>query len=99
MSKRLIVATNSATATNPGRNNITLFLESKKWQVWHWFSDLWLVSDVPDDLVVNVLREELPACLDDPTKHILIFEIANGSHHTGWVPTSGIEWFKEHWKS
>jgi len=95
--KRLIIATDAATATLASRNALTAFLEGKDWSVWHWFQDLWLVDGVPDSIDLTALKGEISAALPAPNHNIMIMSTEGSITHSGLVPAASIPWIQEHW--
>jgi hypothetical protein len=93
---RYIVVTNSAAITKENRNALTVFFEGKGWSVWHWFEDLWLLDNVPNDLSIGHLRDEILATFP-AVKQFLIMSTEGTKVHAGSVPTSSIPWINEHW--
>jgi hypothetical protein len=93
---RLIFVTDSAVVTNEGRNALTAFLEAKGWSVWHWFQDLWLIDNVPEDTKLGSLRDEIKSVIPTLTR-IMIMTTEGEKNHAGQVPTEGIKWINEHW--
>jgi hypothetical protein len=91
---RLIIATNAAGTDS--RNALTAFLEAKKWSIWHWYQDLWLVDGVPEMARFGQLRDEILKAI--PTlRQVLILTTEARITHSGTVPDGSGEWFKEHW--
>lgn len=93
---RLIVATNSATTANSDRNALTAFIEAKKWSVWHWYPDLWLIDGAPATIDLPVFRMEIARAI--PTLPQFLIITAEGLiSHAGMVPQESAEWFTTHW--
>jgi len=103
MSQRFIICTNSAVGPAYGanatdRNKITSYFEAKKWDVWHWFEDVWLVVNPSDQAMqTNALRDELQALFAPLQRHLLVIEIGNPAHYSGWGPKDGWPWMQEKW--
>ena len=93
---RIIIATNASTSTVASKNALTAFLEAKGWSVWHWYDDLWLIDDVPDEINLIALREEIRKAI--PTLPYFMTMAAEGPiNHAGMVRKESLEWFKQHW--
>jgi hypothetical protein len=93
---RLIVATDSSRADVGAKNALTAFLEAKGWPVWHWFDDLWLIDEAPEQIDLPALRAEILRAI--PTLGIILIMSAEGLiNHAGLVPGDSVQWFKEHW--
>jgi len=99
MSKRLIIVTNSANATKSSRDAITFHLESMGWPAWHWFEDIWLVANVPDEVGVSALRDAIRAlpAFSQSNPDILIFPIKGVTDHSGFLSKDAIPWLKQYW--
>lgn len=93
---RFILVTNSLHVTDQQRDLITGFLEGKGWSVWHWFKDLWLVDEAPDDLSFASLREEIQG-LFPYSQHLMIMSTEGKKNHAGFVPKESKAWLGEHW--
>jgi hypothetical protein len=94
---RLIIATDSAVTDIATKNAITAFLEAKRWSVWHWYEDLWLIDNAPEQINLVALRVEITKAI--PTlKHLLILSAEGPMDHAGMVPANGVAWFTESWK-
>jgi hypothetical protein len=93
---KLIIATNSSVTGVAAKNALTAFLEAKGWSVWHWYSDLWLIDNVPEPVHLGTLRDEILAAI--PTLiQILIMTTEGVLNHAGTVPRDSAQWFQEHW--
>jgi hypothetical protein len=93
---RYSVVTNSASITKDQRNALTAFFESKGWSVWHWFEDLWLLDNVPSDLSLGTLREEIFSAIPGISQ-IMIMSTEGLKSHSGQVPPESVPWINEHW--
>ena len=93
---RLIISTNPTVGGVANKNALTAFLEAKGWSVWHWYSDLWLIHNAPEQVDLPSLREEILKAI--PTlNQILIMTTEGTIDHTGRVPAASVDWFEEHW--
>jgi hypothetical protein len=102
MSKKLIIVTNSASATDRAANAnerdlITGFLEGKGWHVWHWFEDLWLIKIATgEETDASTVYLELKTLISN--KNIIVFDPGDNIHLRGNVPSGGAPWIAAHWK-
>jgi hypothetical protein len=96
---RMIIVTNSAVTQVSAGNALTAFLEAKRWAVWHWYQDLWLIDGVPAQINFTALREEIMRAIPEGLPHFLIISAEGPINHTGMVPTPSVQWFVEHWNS
>ena len=92
---KLIIVTNAATTSTSDRNALTTYLEGKGWSIWHWFQDLWLIDgSAPEP---DAFRDELQKAIPGLTQlHIFSSRLAE-KNYSGSVPSTSVEWFKQHW--
>jgi hypothetical protein len=95
--KRFILVTNIAADDSRSRNALTAFLNAKGFSVWHWFTDLWLLSNVPINLSASQLRQEIMQAVPSIT-NFMIFSPDSANDYAGFVPTPSISWLDEHWR-
>jgi hypothetical protein len=95
MAKTIIIMTDSARIDVRDRNSITRQLASKGWKTWHWFEDVWIVVELPDELSLSELRHELSGIIQ-PKSHILVVSVPGTPGVSGYLPTAGAEWIREH---
>jgi hypothetical protein len=95
--KRFIIVTDSAVMDQAGRNAITAYLRAQGWAFWHWFEDLWMVSNAPEDTNLGSLRDDLTNTIPG-AKHIMILSVEGLIDHAGMVPTGTTDWIKKYWK-
>ncbi|MGI8773203.1 MAG: hypothetical protein ACR2JE_17405 [Acidobacteriaceae bacterium] len=100
MTNRVLIATNSGAGNLVGptaaeRNEITLHLQRKGWQVWHWFEDLWLVTYPGEEMRLPLLRDELRALLG--AKYVLIMSLNDSPFYSGFGPQAAWPWMTENW--
>jgi hypothetical protein len=96
MSKKFIVALHG---TPHFRDPITQYLLAKDWRVWHWYADLWLVSDVPDGEAAGSIYQGVKDSIPTITSACLLILDTNSEHHYyGTAPKAEAWiWMKEHW--
>jgi hypothetical protein len=95
MSKKLIVVMESGT---PEQNDvITLHLKGKGWGLWHWFKDLWLLADVPDDVTPRTLWKELSALPSFDKKNMIVIAANDSPSYFGYGPKGCWPWLAERW--
>ena len=58
MSTILIITDPSDTASQ-NKNLITAFLRGKGWDLWHWFDDVWIISNAPETVTAPILGKEI----------------------------------------
>jgi hypothetical protein len=93
MKRRFIVCIDQATSEQ--QNLLTQFLKNKGVGYWHWFSDLWLVTDTTLQISANSLRDEINTIL--PGAHKLVVQIDGQQTWSGFGPTQMFNWLKNTW--
>jgi hypothetical protein len=91
----LIILTDSATVTRDDRNAITHYLQSQKWDFWHWMEDVWLISDAPDSLDLNGLGKTIRAIISPNNTFMLLRPRDSRIDCAGVFPPASIEWMTE----
>lgn len=86
----------------PTKDAITNYLRAKGWPIWHWFENLWLLSNVPDNVTAQSLSEEIlaliaPIAPGPLTSHIVIDASDKPSAYFGRGPKEGWEWMLQNW--
>jgi hypothetical protein len=99
MPHRIIIAVNGSTASSADKNALTAFFQGKGLQVWHWFDELWLISDVPDDTDVRAFTKEISAIPGFGQKgaQFVVIGVNGDSPYYGWAKRESWDWMKEHW--
>jgi hypothetical protein len=93
---RLIIVTNSQDSTSEGRNALTAFLQGKGWNIWHWFEDVWLISDAPEgDEILESLRDEIRGLVG--IRQFLILSGQDPTTLSGMTTRDGQRWLKTKW--
>jgi hypothetical protein len=104
MPKKAIIATDIGDAGDDLREAISRFLIGKGWSVWHRFTDLWLVANIPDETSPYDLWKELDAHLKGQS-NILVFCLpvvdlpGRPSDAAGRVPGDAVDWLNRIWDS
>jgi hypothetical protein len=96
MSKKFVVALHGAPHL---RDPLTLRLSIRGWRVWHWYADLWLLSEVPDELTAGTIYQEIERELPELiTSSLLVLEMGPEMRYYGRAPMSEAwTWMKEYW--
>ncbi len=96
MSKKFIVALHGAPEL---RDPITEYLMSQGWHVWHWYADLWLVSDVPDFVKAGDLYQAIESKIPGlDVSSSIVLEMGDSLKYYGRAPKADAwEWMREHW--
>jgi hypothetical protein len=96
MSKKFVVALHGSPLL---RDPITGYFSAQGWRVWHWYADLWLLSEVPDELTAGILYQGIERAI--PTliiSSLIVLEMGPELRYYGRAPKAEAwEWMKEHW--
>ena len=96
---RFIVTLNVGTLEQ--RNAVTEIFRLKKWPVWHWMEDVWLLARVPDAITAQNITEILSVhpLIGDKTK--LVFRIPEGIATPFWGHNApeAWKWMYQCWNS
>ena len=94
MKRRFVIAIDDATSDQ--QNTVTEFLKDKaNVGYWHWFSDVWLVSDPYQKWTAKELRDELSSLI--PASHKLVVQIDGDNTWSGFGNTKMFEWLQDTW--
>jgi hypothetical protein len=96
MSKKFVVALHAAPHL---RDPITKYLEGRGWRVWHWYADLWLLSEVPEELtagtVHQAIEQSFPLVI---ASSLIVLEMGSELRYYGRAPVAEAwPWMKEYW--
>jgi hypothetical protein len=94
---RYLVFTDAASTDHVLRNKITKYLEERRFSVWHWLQDVWLLGNVPAALTPFELRRQLTEAVA-PLRYIFVVRMQKGNFSAA-VPKEGIPWLIENWKA
>lgn len=95
MAQKFIIALDTATAD--ARDAITNHLLAQGWKVWHWLEDLWLVSEVSDDVTPRLLWDELKAMPSVRKFSGLVMNASPEMLYWGGNKPESWVWMKENW--
>jgi hypothetical protein len=95
MPKKLMVALDGGNREQ--RDAITYHLNSKGWQIWHWYGDLWLLANVPDQSTPYALWSELNALPPLKGKSMLVSTVENHPLFFGVANPQSWPWMNENW--
>ena len=94
MKNRFILVINDTTKEQ--QDTITCFFKDAGQGYWHWFSDLWLLTDSSDTWTLITIREKVRELI--PSGSFLVFSVENGKEIAGYCPREMIEWITKDWK-
>jgi hypothetical protein len=92
---KFLFAINGASA--PQQNALTEFIRAKGWQLWHWFNDIWLVTGIPEETSIEILRDEIYEIPTIKGCYLLIMKFRGDISYSGWANPEGWPWMKENW--
>lgn len=94
MALRFVLALDSATPED--QNKVTNYLKSQSLGYWHWFRDVWLVTDPSYRWSVALLRDRLQEQVPGAT--MLILPVEAGNQWAGHGRKETFEWLHDEWK-
>jgi hypothetical protein len=83
--------------TREQRDAITFHLNAKGWKLWHWYQDLWLLAEVPDEVTPRRLWEELRALPPLSQKSVLVMGLDGTPSYYGNAPRDSWDWMADYW--
>ena len=94
MKGRYVVCIDDTTVEQ--QNKVTkYFKELDNVGYWHWYSDLWLVTDPGDQLSTEKIRQGLDALLPDANK--IVIEVESGYAWSIFGKEDSFKWLHETW--
>lgn len=94
MKVRFIVVIDDATTEQ--QNSVTnYFKDTQAVGYWHWYSDVWLVTDPNQQFTPESLRLALDGILPDSYKMVL--KIQSGYDWSAFGDTESFKWMHETW--
>lgn len=76
---------------------ITWYLQGRGFRFWHWFADLWLLTDVPDGVSPRGLAGELKRIPTLARCSILVMTVEEVPLYFGYGPQGGWPWLSREW--
>lgn len=85
--------------TREQRNAVTALLQGKGWKLWHWMEDLWLLSQVPDNITSKQISEELFKNPLIGKKVKIVIQVSDNAPKTYWGDCNpdSWKWMAEFW--
>lgn len=94
MKRRFVICVDDSTGTQ--QDTLTkYFKDSGKVGYWHWFSDMWLLTDPNRHWTANSLRDKVKELL--PGTHIMIVQIDGDNTWSGFGSTKMFDWMNDTW--
>lgn len=93
MMKRFILVVDNPTKEQ--QNAVTQFFKNRL-GYWHWFSDVWLLTDTTNTWTVTSIRDKVRELI--PGARLLVFPIASGTVWAGSGKTEMFKWLHNTWK-
>jgi hypothetical protein len=96
MSKRFVIALHGAPQL---RDQLTEFLTARGWRIWHWYADLWLLSEVPADLAAGKIYQEIERAIPAIAyAALLVLEVGGELRYYGRAPAEEAwTWMFQYW--
>lgn len=92
---RLAIVTDADSATAAEKDALTSYLTDRGWDVWHWFSDLWLVTGVPHDIDIGTMLDEIRSEVGNI--HLFIFRMPASVDAGAYGKLKSLKWLNEKW--
>jgi hypothetical protein len=94
MKRRFVICVNEA---NKEQQDIItqFFRESSKLGFWHWFSDVWLVTDQNNDWTATKLRDKMNSLI--PGAHKLVIQIDGQNTWATFGKKKSFRWLQKTW--
>lgn len=93
MKKRFILVIDNPTKEQ--QNAVTNFFKNQL-GYWHWFSDVWLLTDTTNTWTVSSIRDTVKGLI--PEARLLVFAIGSGTAWAGSGKTEMFKWLHNTWK-
>lgn len=93
MKKRFILVIDNPTKEQ--QNAVTNFFKNQL-GYWHWFSDVWLLTDTTNTWAVSSIRDTVKELI--PEARLLVFAIGSGTAWAGSGKTEMFKWLHNTWK-
>ncbi len=93
MKKRFILVIDNPTKEQ--QNAVTNFFKNQL-GYWHWFSDVWLLTDTTNTWTVSSIRDTVKELI--PEARLLVFAIGSGTAWAGSGKTEMFKWLHNTWK-
>ncbi len=83
------------------QNKVTKFFQAKPWGFWHYISNYWLVSGVPDSYTPKKLFAELVKAVPelDKVRTLVLETHTDTPRYWGTAPSKAWTWMSKHWGS
>ena len=94
MSSRFVLVVDSASQDE--QDKISIYLQTEKSVgYWHWFRDLWLITDPTGKWSVSSIRDKVREIL--PNKHTIVFQVESGTNWAGFGINERFKWLLDYW--
>ena len=93
MKKRFILVIDNPTKEQ--QNAVTNFFKNQL-AYWHWFSDVWLLTDTTNTWTVTSIRDKVHELI--PGTRLLVLPIESGTVWAGVGKTEVFKWLHNTWK-
>jgi hypothetical protein len=92
---RVVIAIDHGT---PDQNNaVTVYANTKGWHVWHWIENVWLLTDVPEELTPRAVWEEVIALPGMLMVKGVVFRVEGLPLFWGGNSSESWDWMKTYW--
>ena len=94
MKKRFILVIDNPTKEQ--QNAVTNFFKSRLLGYWHWFSDVWLLTDITNTWTVTSLRDKVQELI--PEVEMIVLTVGSDSTWAGFGKKTKFKWLHNTWK-
>ncbi len=85
-------------ATKQQQDTITnYFKHERSVGYWHWFNDVWLITDVSKEFTTQMLRDKVQELA--PGLTTLVMQIDNAKGWSGFGSDDKFNWIRETWSN
>ena len=85
--------------TREQRNAVTEIFQKKDWKLWHWMEDVWLLSQVPDEVTSKAVSDELEShpLIGKKAKVIIRISASGQQTYFGHSVKEAWDWMAQFW--
>ena len=94
MKKRFILVIDNPTKVQ--QNAVTNFFKNRRLGYWHWFSDIWLLTDSRNTWTAASIRDKVKELA--PGTRLLVFMLEGNDTWSGFGKTGMFKWLHNTWK-
>lgn len=93
--RKFLVALDFSTAQE--QTVLTELFLGKGWEVWHWLADLWLLSNVPEDVTASNVTELARSFPGLRLRKLVVMQIDGDPVFWGAITKDAWPWMRNNW--